>query len=435
MKMRLYERMFGTPYHKEGAMARTRHYRVWALLAVIAALLLSGSALAAEIGSGDVYRLGAGQVVSDDLVVTAREIYIDGTVKGDLVALGQYVEVNGTVEGDLMAAAAEVRIGGTVTDDVRVAGVGTIISGTIGDDLFAAAGGGEGGVYPITINGRSIQQGLQILSGANIGGTVYVGAGSASVAGTVAQDLKVGAGQIDLRGNVKGNADLSAQTLSVAPGARVDGSLSYTAPSEAAVPSGAAEAVRYTPPPPPQPQDVPTGRGVGWQITRIILTLLGFVLVGTLLLRYAPASVRRPAEAIAAQPGRASLYGLAVIGLLFIIPIVSLLALIAMIVLWGWFPGLMFVLFITAALALAWTLSPLVTGLWLGRALLRAAGREWGDLLALLSGATLIVLLSYVPLVGWLVSLASLILAVGGLLLARRGSFDVAAPASTPVAA
>ncbi len=44
---------------------------------------------------GEVYRLKAGETLSDDLYVFGREIIIDGTVDGDVIAFGGIIEING----------------------------------------------------------------------------------------------------------------------------------------------------------------------------------------------------------------------------------------------------------------------------------------------------------------------------------------------------
>lgn len=416
-----------------------RTVRGWRLvlfgaIALLAASALAGNALASEVAGGDVYRLESGQVVEDDLIVSGQEIYIDGTVKGDLVAFGGFVEVNGTVEGDLIVAAAELRLAGTVADDVRAAGAGVIVTGKVGDDLFAAAGGGQGSAAFGSVNGRQIQQGLEVGRDAVIGGDAYLGAGAARFDGAVKGDLNAGAGMLSLTGTVGGDANLDVGELSVADSAHVAGVLDYSTPSEVGMPAEVAGEVRYEPPPPPQPAD--TGSGLMGKLVRLLLTLAGFALVGWLVLRFTPRLVRAPAEALAARPGQAGLYGLLAAVLLFIVPILSGLVVLAVLVFWGWFPALMFFLFLTAALVLAWTLSPLVTGLWLGRWLLEATGRSGGDFLALAVGALLIVLLGSVPWVGWLVYLASFLLALGGAVLNRRGASDVSAPiVSAPMAA
>ena len=69
---------------------KTRRQQLFgiAILATILTLTLGGVALAAQFSEGEVYRLPAGQVIEDDLYVSAGEIYIDGKIEGDLVAGG-----------------------------------------------------------------------------------------------------------------------------------------------------------------------------------------------------------------------------------------------------------------------------------------------------------------------------------------------------------
>lgn len=413
--------------------------RVWtfaALVAAIIALLAAGPAFAAEFGSGDTYRLPAGQVIEDDLTVMAQEIYIDGRVEGDLVAMGAYVEINGVVTGDVLAAAAEVRINGVVEDDVRAAGAGVIVTGRIGDHLFAAAGGGEGAFSPMQVSGRSVVQGVRIERDATVGGSAYLFGGEALIDGAIANDLQAGAGRVVLNGQVGRDATLDVGKVTIGDTARVGGVLSYTAPEAASVPPGVAGDVRFEQREQPQ-TTTPAPAFRPGQILRPLLMLAGFALLGWLLLRFAPDALRRPAQALALRPGQAALYGIAALALLFAIPLLSILIFLAILLFWGWFPALMFAVLLTAALVLAWTLSPLITGLWAGQALLRATGREASDFLALCLGVLLIVLLSLIPWVGWLVGLASLVFALGALILARRGAFDVsvttATPAPTPV--
>jgi hypothetical protein len=95
-----------------------------------------------------------------------------------------------------------------------------------------------------------------------------------------------------------------------------------------------------------------------------------------------------------------------------------------MVLFWGWFPGVVLGLALFGALAMLWFLSPLITGLWIGRRLAMALGRETNDLAALLGGVLLLALLGRIPFVGWLVSLVSFVLALGALIVARRAGKD-----------
>ena len=77
-----------------------------------------------------------------------------------------------------------------------------------------------------------------------------------------------------------------------------------------------------------------------------------------------------------------------------------------------------------SALTLLWFLSPLITGLWLVRAL----GRRIDSVAALLLGVVVIVLLGRIPIVGWFVYLVSFVFALGGLILAWRTSRSAPEP-------
>lgn len=396
-------------------------WRLTTVITVIAALLIVIPAQAAEIvNTEEVYRLAAGQEIDDDLIVTAQEIYIDGTVRGDLLAVGGFVEINGTVEGDLLALAAEVRINGTVADDVRTLSAGLIINGKVGDALLAGAGGGQSGAAGFaSFDGRSIQQGVEIGRDATIGGDMIIGAGSVMLAGTIAEDLLVGTNLMDLRGSVAGDARLIADRLELVDTARVAGQLTYSTPAEMSIPAQVAGSVRFEPQPIPEVSPGPTLLDY---TVRLLLILAGCLLLGWLLLRFSPRTLERPADAITEHPGRALLYGLVATLLLFIVPIISGLIIAAVIFFWGWLPGIMLMLFLTAALVLAWTLSPLITGLWLGQTIFRSLDRPVNRMVALLLGVAAIVLFSFIPTIGWLIYLASFLFALGGSLMVGRST-------------
>ncbi|MBC8160656.1 MAG: hypothetical protein H7Z42_05490, partial [Roseiflexaceae bacterium] len=148
--------------------------------------------------------------------------------------------------------------------------------------------------------------------------------------------------------------------------------------------------------------------------------LAGFALLAWLTLRLAPRLLTRPASALAAQPGRSGLYGLLTALLFIFLPLASAILMFVMVLFWGWFPGVVLGLALFGVLAMLWFLSPLITGLWIGRQLATAFGREANDLAALLGGVLLLAVLGQIPVVGWLVSLVSFVLALGALILARR---------------
>jgi hypothetical protein len=116
------------------------------------------------------------------------------------------------------------------------------------------------------------------------------------------------------------------------------------------------------------------------------------------------------------------------------VPLASALLVFLMVLFGGWFPGLVLGIFLFGTLAIAWFLSPLVSGLWIGRGLARVAGRERDSLAMLLVGVLLVALLGMLPFVGWFVYLLSFLFAIGAVILLvtgrTRGSSD-----STPESA
>ncbi len=393
--------------------------------------MAAGTASAAEVAGGDAYHLPRGEVIADDLYVGGGEVIIDGTVNGDLVVAGGYVEVNGVVTGDLIAAGGAVVLTGAVQDDVRLAGGAILVSGSVGDDLFVAGGGGWPGAIalPVTIGNRSLPQGVQVMPGASIGGDAYVVGGQGTVAGSVGGDLFVGMENAVFSGHVAGNATLTAQSVTVGDGAQVQGVLTVSARSSSPVPEGVAATVRTE----AFPVNDATAkaspnlvvRGLWW-LLRTALLLIGLAATGWLVWKLAPRAIERPAATMEEHPMIAALYGL--VAAVAVLPVSAALVFLAALF-WNWFPGGVVMAAFTFGLsALVWLLSPVVTGLWLGRKLAAATGWVHGDLPSLLLGVAVIVIvgrvISLVPCVGGLtfgaIYLVSFALAVGGLLLARQ---------------
>jgi cytoskeletal protein CcmA (bactofilin family) len=404
-----------------------------ALVAGAALLILAVPALAAEVRGGegeeDIFRLPAGEVVNDDLYVGAREIYIDGVVEGDLVAAGGYIEINGEVTEDVILAGGGIVINGRVGDDARIAGGSVTITGAVADDLFVAGGGpfwpGTPAV-PFRIGARAIVPGIQLASSATVGGDTYIVGGRGALDGVYDGDLFAGMGSILLSGRVAGDARLYGQQIEVQDDARVAGTLRYGSGQPATIPPGVAATVVQEEAPQtaqPAPQRTVARQILGW-LWRTILLVIGFALLAWLVWQLAPGVLHTANGGIRARPLEAALYGIVVTALLM--PVIFAFVLLAAIF-WGIPGALAAASFLLGAVGLLWILSPLVTGFWLG-GYLRARGYITGELAGLWVGALAIVILARVfllipcvgPLAAGLLYLASFVLAVGGLILARR---------------
>jgi hypothetical protein len=309
----------------------------------------------------------------------------------------------------------------------------------------------------------------ELPAGAVVPKDLYVVANEATIDGTVEGDVAVVARRVHLGGTVKGNTNIVAARIDITgrplgivrtvgaaqiiPPSPLPGQVLPTpgAPLPAPTATPASTAARFTtlsleaaPAQAPaqveaqvqaQPQAQPRPVVSWWQTTGQLL--LGFAVVGGLLLWRAPGALLRPAGVLAAHPWRSLLIGLLAAQFSLLLPLATGALVLLMGVFWGWFPAVLLAVALAAGFGLLWYLSPLVTGVWLGRRLGPLLGRGPDSLPVLVGGVLLLVLLGQLPRFGWLVYLASFLLALGGLLslaaTARPGLARAPALPSAPV--
>jgi len=289
---------------------------VFSLLALLT-LTFATPALAFDGRNGDKVVIKAGEVIEDDLYVTANEFVLDGTVKGDLTVFARTITINGTVEGDLLAMGQVVVVNGTVTDDARIAGAALQVGkdASIGSDLLG--GGGS----------------LETKSGSTIAGELVFGAGQALLDGDVSGDVLAGTAALELGGSFGGDVqayvdvtedtqsappmnmfmtDIPITLPSVEPGltvndsAQIAGDLKYTSTIDLPVPGGvvggdvtrtapqvSAEATYV----PPTPADK-----VGTWALGLLRTVVTLILFGLLLGWLFPVFMKALPEKVKAQP-------------------------------------------------------------------------------------------------------------------------------------
>lgn len=117
-------------------------FRTLGLLGLLTAGLMSlpVPAGAAEVASSDIVLIRPGVIVNDDLIATGLSVRISGEIHGDLLAFAaEEVIIDGLVTGSVTAAAGSVVINGTVEGSVRAAANRVTVTGTIGRDLVITA--------------------------------------------------------------------------------------------------------------------------------------------------------------------------------------------------------------------------------------------------------------------------------------------------------
>ena len=340
--------------------------------------------------AGPVVTVPRGEVREGDLYATGEAIRVDGRLAGDLVAAAQRVLVRGAVDGDLFAAGRTVDLHGPVGDSTRVAAEQITVDAVIDGDLLVAGNR------------------LQLLDGAVIRGGLMTASGNIDLAGIVEENFRAAGGEVIVSGTVRGDAYIIADRLELAPGARIDGDLSY----RTRVPISAEEAgrvggtVRRS-----APTDEDSGGGWfgsilfwGWQAGAALLAgLLAVALCRRVVLQFV--------AAIAEQTTLGALLGF---GAFLIVPVAAVVVMVTVV---GLPVGLIAMLLFGMALYVA----KLPIAAWAGRRLLALAGRpDASPYAAMAAGVLTLYLLFATPWVGWLFWLAATWLGLGAMVLAGR---------------
>lgn len=427
---------------------KNRKGRIWiaaAIVCVLASLLAVSPVLAFESREGRRVVIGADVVIEDDLFVGAESFVLDGRVKGDLFVAGSDITINGVVEGDLWAGGQLIVINGELQDDAWLAAYAMLISpnARIGDDLRAAGYSLEAQAGS-RVEGAFMYGGYQALLAGEIGEEAQVGCFGLAVDGTIAGDLiaTVGPREQGMAWNPSVYNPQLPRVPSVPGGltlgsdGRIGGDLDYTAADRAVVPAGVvAGRVNFTYDPPvdrPDPDISPIAVFgsllVGW-IVNTLRRLMAMLIVGLLVAWLAPRWLIRLSDTVRARTWPSLGWG-ALVFLLFplallilggiLLMVVVVLLLVALGNLGGpvalvggaalLVAGVLYTLIVTY-------LTKIVAGYMLGR--LFFPKEEWAGkpILPTLVGILFVVVVTRIPVIGWLISLAISLFGLGAIAL------------------
>jgi len=155
--------------------------------------------------------IAAGEVIDDDVILTAENPTMLGTVNGMLIILGNHARIDGTVNGDVIAVGNYIEIG----ENAHI--TGNVFSGGYLIHLIGQVDGSlAGGSNVLVLDQASVIQrnlyyggfSAELMDSASIGSDVYLGAYQANLAGTIGRDLNVGAASLQIDGSIGRNAKI-----------------------------------------------------------------------------------------------------------------------------------------------------------------------------------------------------------------------------------
>ncbi len=355
-----------------------------------------------DMRSGDAVTVGSGETVNEDLYLAGRTVGSDGTVKADVFAAGQTVTIGGTVSDGVTAAGQTVIIGADVGNGVRAAGSTVDVSGMIGRDLVAGCSS------------------LTVAQSASIAGDLGFGASTAVISGNVGGDVQGAAESVVIAGTIGGNVDLKVGTLQIDPGANIGGNLTYTGSKEASIPSGVVRgSVTFTQREENARDDMHPGlraigplaifAGLTW---RLIAYLMAFV-TGLVLILLCPKRMAGASSAIRTATGSVAGYGAIA---LFLTPLAALVVCVTIV-------GIPVGIITMLLWGILLYLSQLPVSVFIGHMILGAHKplESKGFMIGSLAlGLLLISLLRLIPLLGFLVALATALFGMGAFVIGER---------------
>jgi cytoskeletal protein CcmA (bactofilin family) len=180
-------------------------------LPVLAAMLLAAIPVAADssdTGGDDVFRAGS-------------EVRADGPVRGSFYATGGDIDLAYPVAKDAYLAGGDIRVHAPVGGNLGMAG---------GDLALETSVGGKARLI-----GGQISVGPQ----AAVAGSLELDGGQVTMRGKAAQNMTVRAGAVIIDGEIDGDVKIEAREITLRPGALIKGSLTYTSRHEMNLDTGA----------------------------------------------------------------------------------------------------------------------------------------------------------------------------------------------------
>lgn len=368
-------------------------YRMGVLTVLLLSSILwssSGQAQSYESFGSDVYVSGSSpELVSD----SPRDAFIAGFSPTN----------NATVAGDLHIAGFNATAQGTVGKDLYAAATNIIVNAEIGQDLSVAG-------FTITLN-----------SSAAIGGNARILAGTATINAPVGNSLIASGGEIILNAAVVGDVKITAASIGFGKNAKIGGKLIYASNSEQTIPASVISADRI--------QRIPFSRdhtlrdaketfdktipglwpSVFTRITGLIITLVFLLVIAAVFQSFMPNKVQQLRESIQRHPGRAVLTGFLGLSMLVGLIPVSAITLI----------GIPFIPVVLLFIVMSWILGYLLGAYVLSMRLFASFSDEpdetLGKMMVLSGGLVILVLLNFIPILGWLFNLSVVLVGIGAL--------------------
>lgn len=386
---------------KSNSVVKTFSWLLTALSLTLIFLFLITRIAAAESNlqtDGNIF-LEKNEVVNKDYFATGDSVTISGTVNGDAYIGAGKITVDGTVNGDLIAGGGEIIINGTVAQNIRVAGGNITISGSIGRNATVLGGN------------------INFTNDSKLAGSLVSAGGNLNLYSPIGKDVYLGAGDVTIGNKVGGDINAGIGNLTLTPNSSVSGNLNYLSEQTARIMNGASISgqIKHTLPPREKKQAEKTGQYVagGFIAFYKSMAFTSLLVFGFILIKLLPNFSLGTAKTLSSDFWSSLVTGILT---LVLVPIAFLILLITIL-------GIPLAFILLFGFMLAVFVSKVFVSIWLGNFIAAKLNQKWNLYISLLTGLITLTLLSFIPVLGFLISVIVYTAGMGALLLSKRNLY------------
>lgn len=354
---------------------------------------------AQEYQSKKVVVLSKDKIIDNNYFAAGESVTVSGTVNGDAYVAGGNLLVDGTINGDLLIAGGTVTISGIISQDLRVAGGQINIEGTINGN--------------ITVTGGTII----VSNSAVINGSLVAAGGQISVLAPIEKSVTIGGGQVTLSNIINGDVMAGVGQLTLTPNSRINGNLTYYSEENVQMLSGASVSglIKKETPPIKEQQAHQTSKMVAKAISGIALgfTIISFVaafIVGLLLVNIVPVFMQKTVKYIHIKPWSSLGFGALI---LFLSPILFVMMILTLI-------GAPLALVLLTLYGIIIYFAKIIVALFIGQWIQKILNNKQTLVMGLFIGLLGYYLLSFIPILGFMIQGIFLLSGIGALVLSKK---------------
>lgn len=381
-------------------MKKIRKFSKLAIFSILGLFLLV-TPFAVMAGSNQSIYIAEDEIVEGNFIKIGNTINIAGNVNGDVIVAGSSITISGDVAGDVIAVGSIIRITGEVGGSVRVAGSAIEINGEVKHNIWAVGS-------TVAIN-----------EDASVGWDVFSAGASVEIRGPVERSVWLAGASLVIDNKIGKDVNVAIDQegqLTLSPQAEVGGQVVYKAAkdeqlvqNEGAVVTG--EIIRKDLNVPNE-KDLEQFFGTAYVMFKIF-TLFSLLLIGLVYVTLVPKATLMIKDEMIKNPLPSLGYGFVY---LVLMPIVILALFITII---GIPLALILIPIYVISLIIAKVFAAFVIGVMI---LDKATKNKYKKSLVwpLVLGLVVFVIVTSIPVIGWIAKLLLVLWALGGLIKIKK---------------